>query len=91
MIDDKEHYYDFAIKRWQLTKKERDKIAAGTDPKAGATALVTTTTPVYPSSTVGNIVGAAPQANSLEARELAVANAARQIEMSLRGLVSQFN
>jgi hypothetical protein len=90
-IDGKEHYYDFAIKRWQLTKKERDKLAAGTDPKAGATALVTTTTPVYPSSTVGTIVGTAPQANSLEAREIAVANAARQIEMSLRGLVSQFN
>jgi hypothetical protein len=90
MIDGKEHYFDFAIKRWQLTKKERDKLAAGTDPKANANALVTTTTPVYPSSTVGN-VGTAPQANSLEARELAVANAARQIEMSLRGLVSQFN
>jgi hypothetical protein len=90
MIDGKDHYYDFSTKRWQLTKKERDKLAAGTDPKATAN-VATTTTPVYPSSTANANVVTAPQANSLEARELAVANAARQIEMSLRGLVSQFN
>jgi hypothetical protein len=72
-----------------LTKKERDKLAAATDPKATAN-VATTTTPVYPASTANTNVVSAPQANSLDARELAVANATRQIEMSLRGLVSQF-
>jgi hypothetical protein len=89
MIDGKDHYYDFSTKRWKLTKKERDKLAAGTDSKANAN-VATTTTPVYPSSTVNANVVSAPQLNSLDARELAVANSTRQIEMSLRGLVSQF-
>jgi hypothetical protein len=86
IIDGKDHYFDYTTKRWQLTKKERDKLAAGGDPKAN---LATTTTSI-PLSTV-NTGATAPQANSLDARELALANAARQIELSLRGLVSQFN
>jgi hypothetical protein len=86
MIDGKDHYFDYTTKRWQLTKKERDKLAAGGDSKAN---LETTTTSI-PLSTV-NTGATAPQANSLDARELALANAARQIELSLRGLVSQFN
>lgn len=87
IIDGKDHFYNYTTKKWQLTKKERDKLAAaGETPKAH---VATTTTP-NPSG-VSTGVPATPQANSLEARKLAVANAARQIELSLRGLVSQFN
>jgi hypothetical protein len=79
LIDGKMYYYHYRSKRWNLVKDQQQPA-----PAAG------------PSTTIAaNVVdtsnGAQTPVISNQTRDVAVANAARQMEMTFRGLLNQFS
>jgi hypothetical protein len=75
IIDDKEYYYHFKDKRWKPV----------TPPAAAPAANTATPAPAV----IPNVADVAPPANN-QAKEVAIANATRQIETCFRGLLNQF-
>lgn len=87
VIDGKDYYYHYKTKKWIISTRPR--VPAQATPGAN----VATTTTIAPVTQEGTTAATAtePQANSAQARDLAVANLSRQYEVSLRGLMEQFH
>jgi hypothetical protein len=81
MIDGKLHYYHYKTKRWNLVKDS-----------------ATLTTTPGPATTIANMAtladtspGTRTPVISNQTRDVAVANASRQLELTFRGLLSQLS
>jgi hypothetical protein len=81
MIDGKLHYYHYKTKRWNLVKDS-----------------TTPTTTPGPATTIANMANLADTSSgtrtpviSNQTRDVAVANASRQLELTFRGLLSQLS
>jgi hypothetical protein len=82
LIDGKEHYYHYKTKRWNLVKVSPSPSTVTPAPPTTFAQMATSTD--TPSGTITPVI-------SNQTRDVAVANATRQLEMTFRGLLNQLS
>jgi hypothetical protein len=84
LIDGKLYYYHYKLKRWNLVNKDEVNPTTQPGPPTTIAAGKLATLADNPPGTLTPVI-------SNQTRDVAVANASRQLELTFRGLLSQLN